>query len=302
MKTKLTTLVKSMIILLIYQSLFSTRLQAQTTAIPDANFEQALINLGIDSDGTINGQVLTADVETVTTLDINYYDTNIGYIQDLTGIEDFVNLEVLNVNGHALTALNVSHNLQLRELYCSSGDTYFSMLFTSLDLSHNPNMEILFGDGLVFLESLNLKNGNNSILSQVSLPCIAHGGMPCDLSELRCVKVDNETAATNGDAPYSSWYFQSSTFAYSEDCTTGVTDHKIEDIDIYPNPIKSSLFIKNRKQLKINKITLYDILGNVIFTENKFVHQIKLSELKSGTYFIRIETDKGVINKRILKK
>jgi hypothetical protein len=31
---------------------------AQTTAIPDAAFEQALIDLGIDSDGVINGQVL----------------------------------------------------------------------------------------------------------------------------------------------------------------------------------------------------------------------------------------------------
>lgn len=31
----------------------------QTTAIPDQNFEQALIDLGIDSDATINGQVLT---------------------------------------------------------------------------------------------------------------------------------------------------------------------------------------------------------------------------------------------------
>ena len=28
---------------------------AQTTAIPDPNFEQALIDLGIDSDATING-------------------------------------------------------------------------------------------------------------------------------------------------------------------------------------------------------------------------------------------------------
>ncbi|MGB5323564.1 hypothetical protein [Lutimonas sp.] len=34
--------------------LLSGYLNAQTTSIPDNNFEQALIDLGIDSDGEIN--------------------------------------------------------------------------------------------------------------------------------------------------------------------------------------------------------------------------------------------------------
>jgi hypothetical protein len=34
---------------------------SQTTLIPDSNFEQALISLGIDS-GTINGSVPTANI------------------------------------------------------------------------------------------------------------------------------------------------------------------------------------------------------------------------------------------------
>lgn len=39
----------------------------QTTLIPDANFEQALIDLGYDS-GTPDGQVLTANNSGVSTL------------------------------------------------------------------------------------------------------------------------------------------------------------------------------------------------------------------------------------------
>lgn len=64
--------------------------QSQTTAIPDVNFEQVLINLGIDSDGTINGQILTADALQVTHLYITSSSPN-SFIQDVTGIEAFVN-------------------------------------------------------------------------------------------------------------------------------------------------------------------------------------------------------------------
>ena len=40
------------------------KINAQITLIPDSGFEQALIDLGIDSDGMINGQVLTIEAGT----------------------------------------------------------------------------------------------------------------------------------------------------------------------------------------------------------------------------------------------
>lgn len=45
----------------------STTIKAQTTAIPDANVEQALINLGYDS-GLTDGTVPKANISTITTL------------------------------------------------------------------------------------------------------------------------------------------------------------------------------------------------------------------------------------------
>lgn len=53
---------------------------AQTTAIPDANFEQALIDLGYDT-GSPDGVVPTANVDTIISLYI--WAKNIS---DLTGI------------------------------------------------------------------------------------------------------------------------------------------------------------------------------------------------------------------------
>ena len=85
----------------------------QITNIPDPNFEQALIDLEIDTDGIINGQVLTSEVEVVTTLDVRYRN-----IQDLTGIEDFAVLEELDIRGNYITTLDTSENLELEVLIC----------------------------------------------------------------------------------------------------------------------------------------------------------------------------------------
>jgi hypothetical protein len=86
---------------------------AQYTQIPDPNFEQALIDLGIDSDGVINGQVLTSDVE-----DVLFLDVHNRSISDLTGIQDFISLENLYCYDNLLTSLNILVMLQLK-YYCA---------------------------------------------------------------------------------------------------------------------------------------------------------------------------------------
>ncbi|HMC02210.1 MAG TPA: hypothetical protein VKN14_14320 [Flavobacteriaceae bacterium] len=84
---------------------------AQYTMIPDANFEQALINLEIDSNMTPDGQVLTTEISSVTSLDI----TNLG-ISNLAGIEGFTALETLICRFNNLTSVNLASNTSLTYL------------------------------------------------------------------------------------------------------------------------------------------------------------------------------------------
>jgi len=79
------------------------QLSAQTTAVPDANFEQALLDAGIDSDGIVNGQVLTSDISGITNLDVKSKNIN-----DLTGIESFTSLQTLDCSWNGLNSLNLS--------------------------------------------------------------------------------------------------------------------------------------------------------------------------------------------------
>ncbi|MBO0323535.1 T9SS type A sorting domain-containing protein [Muricauda sp. CAU 1633] len=85
------------------------------TLIPDANFEQALINQGIDSEGgPTDGRVLTSDVTGVTNLNIS----NAG-INDLSGLEAFASLQILNVSDNDLNSLELQ-NLSLVEIYATN--------------------------------------------------------------------------------------------------------------------------------------------------------------------------------------
>ncbi|GAA3792018.1 hypothetical protein GCM10022271_25500 [Corallibacter vietnamensis] len=107
---------------------------AQITNIPDANFEQALIDLGYDT--VLDGQVLTANINTVTSLDVESKN-----LTNLTGIEDFTALEFLSVTNNLLTNLNLSQNTNLTELRCVSNE------LTSINISQNTALERLWVTG-----------------------------------------------------------------------------------------------------------------------------------------------------------
>ncbi|WP_139957642.1 T9SS type A sorting domain-containing protein [Flavicella sediminum] len=106
-----------------------------TILMPDSNFEQALIDLGYDSNG-LNGNILKSDAEAV--IDLNVSSKNIS---DLTGIEGFTALKVLYVLGNNLTSLDVSKNRELVDLRCHSNN------LTSLDISNNLKLNYLNASG-----------------------------------------------------------------------------------------------------------------------------------------------------------
>ena len=70
------------------------------TYVPDDNFEQTLIDLGYDDQ--MDDYVNTSNINEVTVLALS--DKNIS---DLTGIEDFIKLDELNVKNNQLSQLDV---------------------------------------------------------------------------------------------------------------------------------------------------------------------------------------------------
>ena len=99
--------------------------------VPDAAFRAELVLLGIVFN--INKETTSTSVNTITSLEISYKN-----ISDLTGIEHFTDLTLLNCRGNQLTTIDVSQNTLLTYLYCGVNQ------LTNLDLTNNTALLTLY--------------------------------------------------------------------------------------------------------------------------------------------------------------
>ena len=129
--------------------------------IPDQNFEQRLIALGIDTDREVNQQIWLEDALAATVLELFSTDEQ-DKITDLTGIEEFTNLRFLSVSNNDLQSIDLSKNKALERLNLDYNE------FSNIDLSENSELTVLtmVGNDLEAidlsanhkLETLNLTN------------------------------------------------------------------------------------------------------------------------------------------------
>ena len=119
---------------------------AQTTYVPDDNFEAYLENNGMGDGIWGNDYVLTANINTVTYLDL----FNNG-IASLEGIEGFAMLDDLYAPHNYLTTLDMSSNTMLEELVVNNNS------LIQIDVSSLPNLHwfICSSNNLI---SLNISN------------------------------------------------------------------------------------------------------------------------------------------------
>ena len=75
----------------------------------------------------------------------------------------------------------------------------------------------------------------------------------------------------------------------------------IEIVKIYPNPTQNELKIKN-EELKINNIEITDINGKILSSFKFSTNKIDVSFLSQGIYLLKINTDKGIIAEKFIKK
>ena len=102
-------------------------------SIPDSHFETLLVEQGIDSDGSVDQQMLRSDAEKVSRLDLNLF-SHFGEISDLTGIEGFENITFLSAVGQEIEDIDLSFNTKLDTLLLTAN------YLTSIDLTNNPHL------------------------------------------------------------------------------------------------------------------------------------------------------------------
>ena len=84
--------------------------------------------------------------------------------------------------------------------------------------------------------------------------------------------------------------------------TLSITENITTQIKLYPNPVKDYLNISSNNLL-FNKYVLYNVLGQKVISGEVLNNRIDLSSIKSGVYFIKMNTEVGdAITQKIVKK
>ena len=72
------------------------------------------------------------------------------------------------------------------------------------------------------------------------------------------------------------------------------------DISLYPNPATDAIHVSSRETV-ISKVEMTDLAGRVVasYSGNKQELRIPVEKLTTGTFFVRIFTEKGVSIKKM---
>ena len=133
----------------------SAPLLSDLTYVPDDNFEQALIDEGLDD--VLDDYVLTSNISTIGFLDVSNKN-----IDDLTGIEDFEELETFVCSDNNLTTIDASSN-HFFEFACNNNQLTSLILNAEarvVDCSNNLLTALIIPDYIA-----NIDCSNNNIIS-----------------------------------------------------------------------------------------------------------------------------------------
>lgn len=91
--------------------------------------------------------------------------------------------------------------------------------------------------------------------------------------------------------------------ANTKSTIVGINENTIQntELSIYPNPSTSDLNVVISDTYKPKRINIFSNLGSLVFTNN-YSSQISISQLQAGIYVIEIETDKGIVRKKMVKQ
>ena len=286
--------------LLFLFGIFSISLFAQTTSIPDEGFEQALIDLGIDSDQTINGQVLTSDVASLTHLDLS---PNIlpGNISNIDGIENFVNLKFLNLSDSGLnyynTLLDLSSLTLLEELYMGGQGDMITLNVSEVILNNNPNLSLISAEENYGLNRVSLKGEDVSITDLDLYLGYYDNYSADDYTHYVCVEVTNATQAESQQSNYSNWQINGYV-NYSENCNLSIANTNQVNFQLYPNPTTTQFQLQTQEEIK--EVKVFSLSGKEVLkytTQNTY----DVSPLPVGIYFVQIFATEGVATQKLIK-
>lgn len=84
--------------------------------------------------------------------------------------------------------------------------------------------------------------------------------------------------------------------------TVSITQNTLSKISLYPNPTSGILHLANAENLNIINITVTDLTGKTVITQNGNTPQLSVQQLPNGIYFVNITANTGTTNLKFIKE
>ncbi len=222
----------------------------------------------------------------ITTINVNPIVTSLGCsFNNLNSLDisNLNNLVVLLCEFNPLSSLTVGNLPKLEDVYVKNN------LLTSLDFS-KTGLQSLHCDNNP-LTYLNVKNNWNmgstsAYFTSTNTPnLVTVCSDPNEVNWLKSYFQNQGNMSVNVSA-----------------CNLGTNDIAVKTFSVYPNPAKNIVNIINSKNDMINKISLYDVDGKLVFMNIGNLNSIDITSLKKGIYVMQISSEKKTESIKVIKE
>ncbi len=252
---------------------------------------------------TLNGSIANPDNVTITTQGFEWKTTTGG------------TYTAVNATGstmtYNLTGLTAATDYTYRAFVTTANGTHYGseLTFTTLDNEVEPcNVPTGLTVGTVTHESIAISWDNDANVGSWNIQYRPVGGtLASATSTTNSYTITGLTPETEyeiqvqadcGDGNVSDW-----SAAVTATTTTGIENHLLNSISLYPNPAKEYIDVRV-DEFNVTNMEVFDVYGKLISTVNVIDNptRINVSNLASGMYFVRVTTEQGVVTKSFVKK
>ena len=231
---------------------------------------------------TLNREIISVDIDTNFIL----YDT-----EQYSYIEYYFD-SLVNVNGLFYIVEDVTETSTLisQMVFTECNFPYPSLVRTADDSSttwvqwseHFFNQTICYDNAVVKLPTYRYADVFN--------PAYYNNGAIPNTCQMYMFPIFAETDTTLGDGTY-------------PDTNVCLYDVNVDRYsNVYPNPAKDIVTVQS--SFKVREIEIHNALGQVVLRKqgNQNIETIDVANLQSGTYIVRIKTQRGFANKKLVIK
>ncbi len=279
-----------------YRPIESVEIDASTTRFVTIKLEDYLFyqdEIKVSYNGTIITSIYNSLLSTFASLVVDNNLRTRLLIPGKIQAEDFTNQVGLQIEN--TTDTGAGQNIG----YTDAGDYAEYLIYISDSGNYNLNTRTAAQSNAGKIEFELINNQGTQSLSIIDLP-ITGGWQSWQTTSTQTVL---NTGIYTLKMKVLKSGFNLNWFDFEFVSSLSVTDLKNNTISIYPNPVLDQFQINLNKQQKILNLKILDVNGRIVkrIKLNLSSNTYELSNLKAGIYFLILETDKGRLEKKIIK-